>query len=179
MYLFNVGFFLLIFGIFFILSNQISARVFVPKFGTKIIMSIAIIIIAISNLFLIISPNYFYLLIFAIPTGIGWGSTFPIAGIHANLIEKHSKKIILPYFAMGFNLGMFIGGISAGIFINYELVPKNIFFTLFVISIFLSFVIYNLGLPKHLDFKGKGDKLQIPEKKVLVFGLLLFIIVLF
>ena len=139
-------------------------------------MSIAIIIIAISNLFLMISPNYFYLLVFAIPTGIGWGSTFPIAGIHANLIEKHSKKIILPYFAMGFNLGMFIGGISAGIFINNELVPKNIFFTLFVISIFLSFVIYNLGLPKHLDFKGKGDKLQIPEKKVLVFGLLLFII---
>ena len=150
----DIGFFLLLFGIFFILSNQISARVFVPKFGTKIIMSIAIIIIAISNLFLMISPNYFYLLVFAIPTGIGWGSTFPIAGIHANLIEKHSKKIILPYFAMGFNLGMFIGGISAGIFINYELVPKNIFFTLFVISIFLSFVIYNLGLPKHLDFKG-------------------------
>ena len=172
----DVGFFLLLFGIFFILSNQISARVLVPKFGTKIIMSIAIIIIAISNLFLMISPNYFYLLVFSIPTGIGWGSTFPIAGIHANLIEKHSKKIILPYFAMGFNLGMFIGGISAGIFINYELVPKYIFFTLFVISIFLSFVIYNLGLPKHLDFKGKGDKLQIPEKKVLVFGLLLFII---
>ena len=172
----DVGFFLLLFGIFFILSNQISARIFVPKFGTKIIMSIAIIIIAISNLFLMISPNYFYLLVFAIPTGIGWGSTFPIAGIHANLIEKHSKKIILPYYAMGFNLGMFIGGISAGIFINYELVPKYIFFTLFIISIFLSLVIYNLGLPKNLDFKGKGDKLQIPEKKVLVFGLLLFLI---
>ena len=172
----DVGFFLLIFGIFFILSNQISARVLVPKFGTKIIMSIAIIIIAISNLFLITSPNYFYLLVFAIPTGIGWGSNFPITGIHANLIEKHSKKIILPYFAMGFHIGMFIGAISAGFFINYELVPKYIFFTLFVISIFLSLVIYNLGLPKKLDFKGKGEKLQIPEKKILVFGLLLFII---
>ena len=169
-------FFILCFGIFFILSNQISARILVPKFGTKIIMSFSIIIIAISNFFLIIAPNYFYLIFFAIPTGIGWGSTFPIAGIHANLIEKHSKKIILPYFAMGFNLGMFTGGISAGILINYEFVPKYIFFTLFIISIFISYIIYNLGLPKNLDFKGKGDKLQIPEKKVLVFGLLLFII---
>jgi len=172
----DIGFFILCFGIFFILSNQISARILVPKFGTKIIMSFSIIIIAISNFFLIIAPNYFYLIFFAIPTGIGWGSTFPIAGIHANLIEKHSKKIILPYFAMGFNLGMFIGGISAGIFINYELVPKYIFFTLFIISIFISYIVYNFGLPKNLDFKGKGDKLQIPEKKVLVFGLLLFII---
>ena len=139
-------------------------------------MSIAIIIIAISNLFLMISPNYFYLLIFAIPTGIGWGSSAPIAGIHANLIEKHSSKIILPYYHMGFNLGMFIGGISAGLFIHYGLVAKYIFFILCIISIFISLIIYSLGLPKDLDFKGKSDKLQIPEKKVLLFGLLLFII---
>ena len=65
---------------------------------------------------------------------------------------------------MGFNLGMFTGGISAGILINYEFVPKYIFFTLFIISIFISYIIYNLGLPKNLDFKGKGDKLQIPER---------------
>ena len=28
----------------------------------------------------------------------------------------------------------------------------------------------------NLDFKGKGDKLKIPEKKILLFGLLLFMI---
>jgi len=172
----DIGFFLLLFGIFFILSNQISARILVPKFGTKIIMSIAIIIIAISNLLLMISPNYFYLLIFSAPTGIGWGSSAPIAGIHANLIEKHSRKIVLPYYAMGFNLGMFIGGISAGIFINNQFEPKYVFSILIIISIFVSLIIYNLGLPKDLDFKGKGDKLKIPEKNILLFGLLLFMI---
>ena len=172
----DVGFFLLLFGIFFILSNQISARLLVPKFGTKIIMSIAIIIIAISNLLLMISPSYFYLLVFAAPTGIGWGSSAPIAGIHANLIEKHSRKIVLPYYHMGFNLGIFIGGISAGIFINNQFQPKYIFSILIIISILVSFSIYNLGLPKALDFKGKGDKLRFPEKNILFFGLLLFMI---
>ena len=65
-------------------------------------------------------PGSSFILIFSAPTGIGWGSSAPIAGIHANLIEKHSRKIVLPYYAMGFNLGMFIGGISAGIFINNQ-----------------------------------------------------------
>ena len=172
----DVSLFLITFGIFFILSNQISSRILVPKFGTKIIMSIAVIIIAISNLLLMISPNYLYLLFFAIPTGIGWGSSAPIAGIHANLIEKHSGKIVLPYYHMGFNLGMFLGGISAGIFMNYQLAPNYVFTTLIIVSIFISLAIYHFGLPKNLDFKGKGDKLKIPEKNILLFGLLLFMI---
>ena len=32
------------------------------------------------------------------------------------------------------------------------------------------------GLPKDLDFKGEGEKLKIPEKNVLIFGFLLFVI---
>ena len=90
----DVSIFLIIFGLFFILSNQICSRILVPKFGTKIIMSIAIIIIAVSNLLLMISPNYLYLLFFAIPTGIGWGSSAPIAGIHANLIDTVISAIL-------------------------------------------------------------------------------------
>ena len=172
----DVSFFLILFGIFFILSNQVSSRILVPKFGTKIIMCIAIIIIAISNLLLMISVSYFYLLMFAIPTGIGWGSSAPIAGIHANLIEKHSRKIVVPYYAMGFNLGMFVGGISAGFLMNYQFTPKYVFSILVIISIFISLIIYHFSLPKNLDFKGKGDKLKIPEKHILLFGLLLFMI---
>ncbi len=172
----DVSLFLILFGIFFILSNQISSRLLVPKFGTKIIMCIAIIIIAISNLLLMISPSYFYLLLFAIPTGIGWGSSAPIAGIHANLIEKHSRKIVVPYYAMGFNLGMFVGGICAGIFMNYQFAPKYVFSILIIISFFISLVIYHFALPSNLDFKGKGDKLKVPEKNILLFGLLLFMI---
>ncbi len=172
----DVSIFLIIFGLFFILSNQICARILVPKFGTKIIMSIAIIIIAVSNLLLMISPNYLFLLFFAIPTGIGWGSSAPIAGIHANLIEKHSRKIVVPYYAMGFNLGMFIGGISAGFFINYQFSPKYVFTILILVSVLISLTIYHFALPQNLDFKGKGDRFKIPEKNILLFGLLLFMI---
>ncbi len=40
----------------------------------------------------------------------------------------------------------------------------------------MSLIIYINGLPKDLDFKGEGEKLKIPEKNVLIFGLLLFVI---
>ena len=45
----DLGLAILVFGIFFIVSNQISGRILVPKFGTKIIMSVAMIVISFST----------------------------------------------------------------------------------------------------------------------------------
>ena len=45
-----------------------------------------------------------------------------------------------------------------------------------IVSIFVSIIVYNFSLPKELDFKGLGEKYKIPQKEVLVFGLLLFIV---
>ena len=92
------------------------------------------------------------------------------------LIEKHSKRIVTPYYAMGFNLGIFIGGLMAGYFISNHFIPWKVFLTLAFIGIAISFIIYNFSLPKEMDFSGKGEKYKMPEKQVLIFGFLLFII---
>ena len=172
----DLGLAILVFGIFFIISNQISGRILVPKFGTKIIMSIAMIVISFSTFLLVTLPTYYHLLLASIPAGIGWGSSGPIGGIHAQLIEKHSKKIIQPYYAMGFNVGIFLGGGFASFFINQKTEPYFIFLLFSIVSIFVSIIVYNFSLPKELDFKGLGEKYKIPQKEVLVFGLLLFIV---
>ena len=172
----DLGLAILVFGIFFIISNQISGRILVPKFGTKIIMSIAMIVISFSTFLLVTLPTYYHLLLASIPAGIGWGSSGPIGGVHAQLIEKHSKKIIQPYYAMGFNVGIFLGGGFASFFINQKTEPYFIFLLFSIVSIFVSIIVYNFSLPKELDFKGLGEKYKIPQKEVLVFGLLLFIV---
>ena len=41
--------------------------------------------------------------------------------------------------------------------------PSTIFIALSVFSIFVSIFVYKNGLPKHLDFKGDGEKLKLPE----------------
>jgi MFS family permease len=172
----DLGLAILVFGIFFLISNQFSARFLVPRIGTKIVMSFAMILISFSTFLLVIVPSYHLFLFCSIPAGLGWGSSGPIGGIHAQLIEKHSKKIITPYYAMGFNIGIFLGGFLAAYFINNYFAPWKVFLTLAFFSIAVSILIYNYSLPKELDFKGKGEKYKIPEKKVLIFGFILFIV---
>ena len=172
----DLGFAILSFGVSFLISNQIAGRILVPKFGTKKIMSFGIIIISFSNIILVSAPEYYILLLAHIPAGIGWGSSGPIGGIHTQLIEKHSGKIISPYYAMGFSIGIFLGGILAGFVLGYNIYPPFVFSILFILSIFVAVIIYINSLPNDLDFKGEGEKLKIPERNVLIFGFLLFIL---
>jgi len=167
---------ILIFGVFFIISNQIAGRILVPKYGTKLIMSLAFPLVTFSTFLAIISSSYFYFLLTFIPAGIGWGASGPIGGIHSQLIEKHFKKIITPYYAMGFNLGILIGGALAGIIMRNNYEPYLFFAILSFFSIFVSFFVYLFGLPRNLDFRGEGEKFKIPETNVLLFGLLLFFV---
>ena len=126
----DLGFAILVFGVFFIISNQFSARFLVPRIGTKIVMSFSMILISFATVLLVTAPNYQLFLICSIPAGLGWGSSGPIGGIHAQLIEQHSKKIITPYYAMGFNLGIFFGGLLAAYFISNSFAPWKVFLSL-------------------------------------------------
>ena len=172
----DLSFSILIFGIFFVLSNQIAGRILVPKYGTRLVMSLAFPLITFSSLLSITSSSYFYFLLTFIPAGIGWGASGPIGGIHCQLIEKHFKKIITPYYAMGFNIGILVGGGLAAVIMRYNFEPYIIFFVLSFFSILVAFLVLYLGLPNSLDFKGKGEKFKIPESNVIIFGLLLFFV---
>ena len=172
----DFSFAILLFGVFFIISNQIAGRILVPRYGTKLIMSLAFPLVTFSTFLAIISSSYFYFLLTFIPAGIGWGASGPIGGIHSQLIERHFKKIITPYYAMGFNLGILFGGALAGIIMRNNYEPYLFFVILSFLSIFVSIFVYLFGLPRNLDFKGMGEKFKIPEKSVLLFGLLLFFV---
>ena len=64
----DLGLAILIFGIFFLISNQFSARFLVPRIGTKIVMSSAMILISFGTVLLVIVPNYPLFLLCSIPT---------------------------------------------------------------------------------------------------------------
>ena len=172
----DFSFAILLFGIFFIISNQLAGRILVPKYGTKLIMSLAFPLVTFSTFLAIISSSYFYFLLTFIPAGIGWGASGPIGGIHSQLIEKHFKKIITPYYAMGFNLGILVGGSLAGIIMRNNYEPYLFFGILSFLSLFVSIFVYLFGLPRNLDFRGEGEKFKIPETNVLLFGFLLFFV---
>ena len=172
----DLSYAILLFGIFFIISNQIAGRILVPKYGTKLVMTLAFPIVTFSALLTVISSSYFYFLLTFISGGIGWGASGPIGGIHSQLIERHFKKIITPYYAMGFNLGILLGGGLAGLIMRNNYEPYISFTILSFLSILVSFFVYSYGLPRDLDFKGEGEKFKLPETNVLLFGFLLFFV---
>ena len=172
----DLSYAILLFGIFFIISNQIAGRILVPKYGTKLVMTLAFPIVTFSALLTVISSSYFYFLLTFISGGIGWGASGPIGGIHSQLIERHFKKIITPYYAMGFNLGILLGGGLAGLIMRNNYEPYISFTILSFLSILVSYFVYSFGLPRDLDFKGAGEKFKFPETNVLIFGFLLFFV---
>ena len=172
----DLSYAMLLFGIFFIISNQIAGRILVPKYGTKLVMTLAFPIVTFSALLTVISSSYFYFLLTFISGGIGWGASGPIGGIHSQLIERHFKKIITPYYAMGFNLGILLGGGLAGLIMRNNYEPYISFTILSFLSILVSSFVYSYGLPRDLDFKGEGEKFKLPETNVLLFGFLLFFV---
>ena len=172
----DLSYAILLFGIFFIISNQIAGRLLVPKYGTKLVMTLAFPIVTFSALLTVISSSYFYFLLTFISGGIGWGASGPIGGIHSQLIERHFKKIITPYYAMGFNLGILLGGGLAGLIMRNNYEPYISFTILSFLSILVSSFVYSYGLPRDLDFKGEGEKFKLPETNVLLFGFLLFFV---
>ena len=89
----DLSYAILLFGIFFIISNQIAGRLLVPRYGTKLVMTLAFPIVTFSALLTVISSSYFYFLLSSIPTGIGWGASGPIGGIHTQLVEKNLKRL--------------------------------------------------------------------------------------
>ena len=172
----DLSYAILLFGIFFIISNQIAGRILVPKYGTKLVMTLAFPIVTFSALLTVISSSYFYFLLTFISGGIGWGASGPIGGIHSQLVERHFKKIITPYYAMGFNLGILLGGGLAGLIMRNNYEPYISFTILSFLSILVSSFVYSYGLPRDLDFKGEGEKFKLPETNVLLFGFLLFFV---
>ena len=172
----DLSYAILLFGIFFIISNQIAGRILVPKYGTKLVMTLAFPIVTFSALLTVISSSYFYFLLTFISGGIGWGASGPIGGIHSQLIERHFKKIITPYYAMEFNLGILLGGGLAGLIMRNNYEPYISFTILSFLSILVSSFVYSYGLPRDLDFKGEGEKFKLPETNVLLFGFLLFFV---
>ncbi len=172
----DLSYAILLFGIFFIISNQIAGRLLVPRYGTKLVMTLAFPIVTFSALLTVISSSYFYFLLTFISGGIGWGASGPIGGIHSQLIERHFKKIITPYYAMGFNLGILLGGGLAGLIMRNNYEPYISFTILSFLSILVSSFVYSYGLPRDLDFKGEGEKFKLPETNVLLFGFLLFFV---
>ena len=169
------GIFLLIFGLIQILTGQICSRLITPRFGTKIMMFMGILLLSISFLIIIYITNYISFLIIACLFGISLGLIMPSTNSHLSLIEEQTNEILQPVFWAFMSLGAVIGAFLSIYLLSLNFLISTSFPIIFLIGLIIACIVFYFGLPRDKDYFGKAEKFSLPDKKVLIFGLILFL----
>ena len=169
------GIFLLIFGLIQILTGQVCSRLITPRFGTKIMMFMGILLLSISFLIIIYITNYISFLIIACLFGISLGLIMPSTNSHLSLIEEQTKEILQPVFWAFMSLGAVIGAFLSIYLLSLNFLISTSFPIIFLIGLIIACIVFYFGLPTDKDYFGKAEKFSLPDKKVLIFGLILFL----
>ena len=169
----DLGLWLFLFGVFNLISNQITGRIIAPKIGSKNIIIIGTIIIAICP-FLLVSVNSYSMFMFiAFPFGIAVGFIFPTNQSLISYIESKTNKIYTPLFQAFMAAGTLSGALIAAYVIKKDIDPQITFAVMGVIILISAVAVYFLGLPKVEESKETVDRFKMPEKQILIFGILL------
>ena len=169
----DLGLWLFIFGIFNLLSNQITGRIIAPKIGAKNIIIIGTIILAICPLLLVSVNSYSMFMLIAFPFGIAVGFVFPTNQSLVSYIESKTNKIYTPLYQACTSAGSLSGALLAAYVIKKDIDPQITFSVMGIIILLSAIVVYFLGMPRVDEGDGLKDKFKIPEKKILIFGILL------
>ena len=169
------GIFLLIFGLIQILTGQVCSRLITPRFGTKIMMFMGILLLSISFLIIIYITNYISFLIIACLFGISLGLIMPSTNSHLSLIEEQTNEILQPVFWAFMSLGAVIGAFLSIYLLSLNFLISTSFPIIFLIGLIIACIVFYFGLPRDKDYFGKAEKFSLPDKKVLIFGLILFL----
>ena len=169
----DLGLWLFIFGIFNLLSNQITGRIIAPKIGARNIIIIGTIILAICPLLLVSVNSYSMFMLIAFPFGIAVGFVFPTNQSLVSYIECKTNKIYTPLYQACTSAGSLSGALLAAYVIKKDIDPQITFSVMGIIILLSAIVVYFLGMPRVDEGDGLEDKFKIPEKKILIFGILL------
>ena len=169
----DLGLWLFIFGIFNLLSNQITGRIIAPKIGAKNIIIIGTIILAICPLLLVSVNSYSMFMFVAFPFGIAVGFVFPTNQSLVSYIESKTNKIYTPLYQACTSAGSLSGALLAAYVIKKDIDPQITFSVMGIIILLSAIVVYFLGMPRVEEEDDLVDKFKVPEKKILIFGILL------
>ncbi len=171
----EIGIGLLVFGLLNLIGNQTSGRLVVPRIGTKNSIVIGLLGIAYCPLLLILSPNYYWFLMAFMPFGFFVGLFSPSSQSQISMIESKTSRILTPLYHAAFSFGSLMGAFSAFFTIKYIESPVLIFSITGTALIIGALVIYKFGLNKSYENLEKTPKFKLPNKSILIFGILMML----
>ena len=158
------------FGIFNVLTIQLTTRFLLPKIGSTNCLILARTTYAFIPFLIFYCSSYNAYIILTIFWGITIGIQAPNLFTQVAIIEEKTKKILNPIFKSSFSIGFIIGaGISSigmGLEINPLFTTFFIGFLIFLSSITMSF----FGLKKKYDILENNPRFVLPNIKILMFA---------
>jgi fucose permease len=111
----------------------------------------------------------------AVPAGIGFGIINTTATAVTSVAENKTNKILQTYYSAFFSMGMLLGGLCSGLYRYLEFNSYILFFILILFGLISTLFVFNFGLKKQYDEIEKTEKFKIPENKLLIYSLYLFL----
>ena len=109
----------------------------------------------------------------AFPFGIAIGFVFPTNQSLVSYIESKTNKIYTPLYQACMSAGSLSGALVAAYVIKKDIDPQVTFAVMGIIILLSAIIVYFLGMPRAEESNDLVDKFKIPEKKILIFGVLL------
>jgi len=170
---------LVLFGIFNVITNQLTTRFLLPKIGSTNCLIIARVMYSFIPFYIFYFSNYNIFILVSIFWGISIGIQAPNIFTQVAIIEERTKKILNPIFKSSFNFGFLSGAAISSICLGFDIDPiYTTFFTgLFVFISSLS--MYFFGLEKKYDVVNDNPRFAVPNYKIILFASINMFIIAF
>ena len=159
-----------LFGIFTVITNQLTTRYLLPKIGSTNCLIIARLMYAFIPFLIFYFSTYQIYILLSICWGIAIGIQAPNIFTQVAIIEQNTNKILNPIFKSSFSIGFIIGGSISSICIGIGIPP---ILTTFVIGCFVfisTITMYLYGLKKKYDIKNDKPKFIFPSFNIIIFA---------
>ncbi len=163
---FSIGF--ILFGIFNVITNQLTTRFLLPKIGSTNCLIIARFLYAFIPFSVFYFSSYNFFIFISMLWGISIGIQAPNIFTQVAIIEEKMKKILNPLFKSSFNFGFLFGAGISSLCLGFKINPiYTIFFTGSLV--FLSTLsMFFFGLKKKYDVINNNPKFVIPNYKIIL-----------
>jgi len=171
----TLGYLFMIFSVVQLVFSQLAGRVIVPNLGSRFSLVIGLIVFSCTPIFFVFSNSINLFLFAAVPAGIGFGIINTTATAVTSVAENKTNKILQTYYSAFFSMGILLGGLCSGLYRYLEFNSYILFFILILFGLISTLFVFNLGLKKQYDEIEKMEKFKIPENKLLIYSLYLFL----
>ncbi len=168
---------------FVLLSSAIASLVAMPftggiigRFGSRLVCIIAVVTYSLSVAFFMLSPNFVVLLLVFFIIGAAAGILDVSMNAQAIIVERAMNRPIMASFHGAFSLGMFIGSMTAGLFIGLQH-PLIVHLICMTIGSWLLFLYFYRFLVKDRPKKGQPTSsrlFNLPAPSVITIGIIAF-----